>query len=390
MHPSDPGRGYQETFYFLTAMANPPHLLHVFSTFAASGPQLRIAATINHLGNQFRHSIIAMDGIQDGEYRLDGSSQVDFLPAPLKKGSLFMGLAFRRLLKQLKPDLVLSYNWGAMDAVLGAVLAGCPVIHNEAGFGPDEAVKRKARRVLARRVLLRGAYCTVVPSKSLLNIAREEYRLPESKVRYIVNGVDTAHFSPSPERRLRQEWGVDDDTIVFGFVGLLRAEKNLDLLLRAFASAEISQSKLVLVGDGPCREPLQLLCLELGIGDKVIFVGTTRDTLSYYLSFDVFVMSSITEQMPMAMVEAMACSLPVIATDVGDTKAILSPEDSREVIPSNDSLSYSEALRTFALEKELRNKLGLKNRARSLDLYTFNRMADGYGILWRQAIGNSN
>lgn len=369
-------------------MTPPPHLLHVFSTFNAAGPQLRIASTINHLGREFRHTIIAMDDNFDAQYCLDGSSEVSFLPPPEKRRAWKMPFVFCDLLLKLRPNLVLTYNWGAIEAVAGTLLARRPhVIHNEAGFGADEATRRKKRRVLARRVLLRGAFRTLVPSKKLLQIAREEYRLPASKAQYIANGVDTERFRPGLERNRRISWGADAGSVLFGFVGLFRPEKNLEMLVRAFAAAAISNAKLVLVGDGSGRPALELLCRDLRQEEKVIFAGSVQDMPSYYAAFDVFVMSSLTEQMPMAMLEAMACGLPVITTDVGDVADILGTAKPPEIIASGDLDGYSQSLRTLATQAALRRSLGAKNRERCIAQYAFPHMAEEYSAIWRSAIG---
>jgi L-malate glycosyltransferase len=135
----------------------PLHLLHVFSTFKAAGPQIRFASIANALGTEFRHTIVAMDGNYDAAQRLDSTLTITLQPPPFDKGSLLCSLTMREVVRHVHPDLTLTYNWGAMDAVAGSRLAAvCPTIHTEDGFNPDEAVALKSRRVLARRLLLNG------------------------------------------------------------------------------------------------------------------------------------------------------------------------------------------------------------------------------------------
>ena len=125
---------------------------------------------------------------------------------------------------------------------------------------------------------------------------------------------------------MRQQWGIDDETVVYGFAGGLRGEKNLHLLLKAFGEAALpDNSHLALVGDGPDRAELEQLAARLGIGPRVSFRGHASDMSQVMPAFDVFVMSSRTEQTPNALLEAMACGLPVIATDVGDCAADCRP-----------------------------------------------------------------
>src|SRR5204863_2495984 len=101
----------------------------------------------------------------------------------------------------------------------------------------DEASSLKWRRVLARRVLLNRIHMTIVPSQTLLDVAARRFRLRPDKVTLIPNGVDVAKFRPRREFEWRRACGIPDQAIVFGAVGWLRPEKNLQLLIRAFAAA---------------------------------------------------------------------------------------------------------------------------------------------------------
>lgn len=245
--------------------------------------------------------------------------------------------------------------------------------------------------MLARRALLRGAFRTLVPSRSLERIALERYRLPASKVRYIASGVDLERFRPAARAAggLRQAWGAGDRTVVFGSVGLLRPEKNPGHMLRAFAAADVPDSLLALVGDGPERAPLARLSNELGIAGRVRFAGATQDTPACYAAFDVFLMSSLTEQMPMAMLEAMACGLPVVCTDVGDSAEMAGAGWPPQIVPVDDLDAYVVARRRLAADAALRRELGGANAARCRLRYGFQRMAGEYGEAYREALAGA-
>src|SRR4030095_13173908 len=107
----------------------------------------------------------------------------------------------RALMKRERPDLVLSYNWGAFDAVLAArSLRSRRIVHHEDGFNPDEVAREKPRRAFVRRMVLPGVHAVVVPSRMLERIARESWRLPESVVRWIPNGIAADRFLPRDRR----------------------------------------------------------------------------------------------------------------------------------------------------------------------------------------------
>ena len=268
-----------------------PHILHIFSTFKQAGPQVRTVEILNRVAGSYRHTVMAMDGHFDAADGIRARAEVRLLAPPPRQSSLWYPLTLSRSIRELRPDLVETYNWGAMDAVVGARLAsGCPIVHTEDGFHPDEIVRLKRRRVWARRALLNGIYQTVVVSRVLLDIARHQYRLRPNKVRYIPNGVDVQRFRPAMPRSRRHELGIGEDTLLFGYLGHLRPEKNLGLLLSAFRDARIANAKLIIVGDGVSRGELEALARELGVAAHVIFTGFHPDPVPWLAALDVFVM----------------------------------------------------------------------------------------------------
>jgi glycosyltransferase involved in cell wall biosynthesis len=362
-----------------------PHILHVFSTFEPGGPEVRTVNIINSLGSEYTHTIIATDGRYGARGRLLPTTDVALPPPPEGKGRLWYGLRFRQLLRVLRPSLLITYNWGAIDALIGAHLSPvCPAVHAEDGFGPEEARGLKRRRVWTRRILLRATFATVVPSRTLLNIARSEYRLSEQKVRLIRNGIDVRRFRPERSPAWRRERGVPDSAVLVGFVGALRAEKRLDHLLRAAASVSRAELWVALVGDGACRDELHALSRDLGIHDRVVFAGEVVDPAPAYAAFDVFAMSSTTEQMPVALLEAMAAGLPAVCTDVGDTRDLLA--DAEFVVPRDDLESYARRLVNLVTNSGLRATLGARNRQRSEAEFSYDTMLAAYRQLYEAAI----
>ena len=142
----------------------------------------------------------------------------------------------------------------------------------------------------------------------------------------------------------------------------------------------------MLVGDGPCRGELEKLAGELGLGGRVVFTGHTRRPAEAFPGFNVFVMSSSTEQSPTAIMQAMSCGLPVIATDVGDC-ALLVGKDEPWVVAADDMEAYVERLRRMASAEE-RARIGEQNRRRAVAEFSKDRMVSEYGALYRGAIAS--
>lgn len=366
------------------------HILHVFPAFCPGGAQVRFVRLANAFGPDIRYTVLAMDGNFEAATLISPSIRVDLVAPPIRSLPQ-SAIWIRRLIRRIRPDLVITNNWGSMDAVLASWLAGvCPTIHSEDGFGSDEATRLKPRRVVTRRALLNRIHTTVVPSKTLLRIAREQYRVSESKATYIPNGIDVSQFQPRRCMETRRSLGASDDTTVIGFIGHLRPEKTVDVLIESFAQAKLQNALLLLVGDGPCRQDLESLAERLGIRGQIRFVGHAADPHPYLAALDVFAMSSATEQMPLSILEAMAYGLPVISTDVGDCADMLGTREFPTVVARADVGTYAAGLSLLASRPDLRRTLGATNRERCVAAYSFEKMAESYRMLYLQPLSDSS
>ena len=152
---------------------------------------------INHLGKQFRHTIIALDNNFEAAGGVSGDLDVAVLPVRgVKRGMLQNLVGSALALRRLRPDLLLTYNWGAIEwAAAGRFSPVSRHLHLEAGFSLGEADLQIPRRVLFRRWALSRCELVVVPSRQLEDLAHRVWRLPVSRVVYVPNGVDTARFA---------------------------------------------------------------------------------------------------------------------------------------------------------------------------------------------------
>lgn len=370
----------------------PTHFCHVFSSFDPGGAEVRTVTLMNALGPHVKHTIIATNGRYGAADRIHKDVPVELVPPPPGRGSLWYAAPMARTIRAIRPDLLLTYNWGAIDALMGGLMASvCPVLHAEDGFGIDEAQKLKRRRVLTRRLVLRHAYCTIVPSRVLVEIARAQYRLPEGKLLHIPNGVDHRRFRPDRDSHWRREHDIPDDAVLCGSVGGLRAEKNLDLLIAAFGQVRRPNTWLAIAGDGPCRARLEHVARQLEAAPRVIFAGPLTDPAPFYRSLDMFALSSFTEQMPISLLEAMATGLPVLATDVGDIREMLGPSSvaADTLVACGDVDAYTSALAALADSPSRRRELGQQNHQRCMSLYTQERMIGAYREIYERAMGHA-
>jgi glycosyltransferase involved in cell wall biosynthesis len=360
-----------------------PLILHVVPGFGPGGAQSRISVLLNRLGCAFRHVIVSLSGDVRASERIDASVDVRCVKCPVSGNPLRAVGEFANLLRQWRPALLLTYNWGAIEAVAAARLMRiCPVIHTEDGFGDEEATRQMPRRVLTRRLVLRHATRVIAISENLESIMRNVWRLPDRVVEYIPNGVDVGLYLPPNPPRTQ---GAD---LIVGTAGQLRPEKRQEDLVGLCAQLQQHVPvRLRIAGDGPERPKLERYANESAIRDRVEFLGQIKDLRSFYSGLDLFALTSSTEQMPMTVLEAMASGLAVISTDVGDVKRMVSEENVSFIIPAGAQLV--RAAKRLALDEPLRRSLGALNRRKCEENYSLEKMIDTYHNLYMDAVQGS-
>ncbi len=362
----------------LSSIAPPPMslaVLHVFPTFAAAGSQRRTVDLVAGLGDEFRHAVLALDGVT-GAASLLPAGTLEIVPPPPKAGTPATVRRLLRVLAERRPDLVCTYNFGAVDALLAARLRGGPgALHHEDGFHPDEAQGRKRRRAWLRRLALPAAQHVVVVSRTLERIARTEWHQPAERVVYVPNGIDPARFERAAlHSGMRAQIGCLPTDVVVGCVGHLRPEKNVARLFAAAAAAIDAGApvRVLVVGDGNERAALEHLAAQPPLAGRVHFAGHLADPRSAYGAMDIFALTSDTEQMPIALLEALAAGLPAIATDVGDVREMV-PAEGKEFVEAlggaGEPLAQrlARGLLRLARDPKLRARLAAAARIRALD-----------------------
>jgi glycosyltransferase involved in cell wall biosynthesis len=366
-----------------------PLVAHVFPTFAVGGAQVRFAAIANHFGPAFRHIVVALDGNLACRERLDPGLDVTFPDVGAAKDAMLSNAwRFRKLLRAWRPDVLVTCTWGAIEFALANLLPVTRHLHVMDGFGPEERATQIPRRVLTRRLAL-GRTPVVLPSHNLVRIATEAWKLPPRMIRYVPNGVDLDRFATGGGERGSAE-------PVIGTVAALREEKNIARLLRAFAMLPpglpsglpsrlpwgLPSGRLVIVGDGPERAALEALAASLGVAERVRFAGHHQDTAAFYAQFDIFALSSDTEQMPLSVIEAMASGLPVVSTDVGDVRLMVAEANGPHVTTLDDA-ALAGALAALIADPGASRRIGLANRAKAERDFDQAAMFAVYGALWR-------
>lgn len=357
-------------------------LLHVFATFDTGGPQIRFVDLANHFDRRYRHLIVAMNG-KTGAYRLlRDDLDAKIITPDVKRGSTLGNLkTFRDTLRDCRPDLLVTSNWGSIEWAMANALIGVPHLHMEDGFGPEESDRQIPRRVWTRRLALRRS-TVLLPSQTLCKIARAHWHIPEANLLYVPNGIDCARFAQGPDWAFAAAVGLSQGDPVIGTVAGLRAEKNLRRLIDAFALVIRQRpARLVLVGDGPERETLARQAAECGLAERVIFTGNCSQPEKLLSCFDVFALSSDTEQMPLSVLEAMAAGRPVASTDVGDVAVMVAAENRPYVVPRGVE-PLADAILALLANAQKSKEIGAANSTRVRETYSQQRMFDTYKQLF--------
>lgn len=371
----------------MTTNSSRPRILHIHSTFDAGGKEIRSTRLINAFAQTADHAIVSGD--------LERRSAAQFISRQAKVvWPVFPRLDGWPALSRLKKlaeamrgyDLICTYNWGAMNAVMAHTLFAdvcklAPLVHHEDGFNEDEASKPKWSRNFFRRVAMGRTAALVVPSKELERIALKQWQQPRTRVQTIPNGIDTAAFGASPPRdgiprlikRKGENW--------VGTLAGLRKVKQLTALVQAFAALDESW-QLVIAGEGPERDAILAEAEKCGIEDRVHLPGLVDKPWRVVGLFDIFALSSRSEQAPLSVVEAMAAGLPVAAPRLGEIGSMLSTENAALLSDPGDVEGLSNTLQLLAKDPVLRTRLGNANRARARDAFDEKRMIDRYRALY--------
>jgi glycosyltransferase involved in cell wall biosynthesis len=367
----------------------PLKLFHAFPTFAVGGAQTRFAVIANALGQAYAHVVVSGDASDDAAALVERHVPLRLRPIAWRKGGgLSLGnlWTFRSVLRAERPDLLVTYNWGAIEwALADRIRPICPQLHVVDGFGPEEALAQIPRRVWLRRLALAGNATVAVPSQTLRKLAIESWRLNPAKVHLIPNGVDVAALAG----QARQPFGLrrQGGERLFGTLAGLRAEKNLGRLLTIAALLpDAIPWRLVIAGEGSQRARLEALARERGLAERVVFTGFVDRPGSVLGELDVYVLTSDTEQMPIAVLEAMAVGLPVLATDVGDLRLMLPPASRDACLFARDQEgAFAARLADLLRAPDERRKLGALNRARAAE-FSLEAMVGRYERLLRDLI----
>lgn len=371
-------------------MAKSLRILHVFPSFELGGSQRRMTAYLNASQAPHNHLIYAMDDCYDAAELSHHFRAARIPPGIIPKGSLFGAImGCRKALKQTDPDLLVTYNWGSIEwAMANRWPERCPTVHIQDGFGEDERNKEIPSRQRMRKMVYSRCKRVIVPSNKLATLARDSWKVPEKQLSYVPNGIDTSLFDRAPDPALMTKFGLNGPGPIIGTVARLTPEKNIGRLIEAFSKIENKhiEARLVIVGDGIGMAALKMLAERICEQERVIFTGTINEPETIVPAFDIFALSSDTEQMPISVLEAMAAGKAIASTDVGDTKNMVS-EANQPFIKGFEADDLANSLDTLLADTNLAQALGKTNKSLVKQRFSLDAMVETYDRLFLEAAG---
>jgi glycosyltransferase involved in cell wall biosynthesis len=302
-------------------------ILHVVPSFGLGGMERVVCAIINRTFAKYQHYIMSLDG-NSSAYRWIQSDNIQYIDFCKDCKFLVFLKRMYKIINNTSPDLLMTYNWGGTDAIWLGKLAGVKnIIHNEHGFSIEEAKITAWKRDIGRFITYRMASRLVTVSSNLKFSIQKKYFLRGNSIQMIPNGIDSDYYSPDLRVRqgVREKLNFDQEDFVIIFSGRLDPVKNFELLMEVFEYCHVvdRKVKLLIVGDGPERPKIEQLSIQKNLHAAVVMVGQKFEVLPYLRAGDVFLLTSLTEQMPLTILEAMSVGLPVIASDVGEIRNII-------------------------------------------------------------------
>ena len=249
------------------------------------------------------------------------------------------------------------------------------------------------KRRIANKFLYRRSDILTAVGKQVLNALRDKEGYPGKKIQVIYNGIDPDEYDNlnsanenDTRESVRKEFNIPDDVFTIIQVARLDPIKDHITALRVIAKLKqmIPNVRLIIVGDGCERERIDRLINQHNLSNEIIMTGARQDVARLLKGADAFLLTSLSEGIPVTFLEAMAARLPIVSTNVGGCNEVIINGQTGFLAPVGNPVSLANALRILATEPDLASSLGNAGRARLLEMFTQRQMHDSYANLYNE------
>lgn len=375
--------------------------MHIIHRFDTGGLENGVVNLINHLDeNAYRHSIVTLKGFNDDFCARIKTSNTSFYDLEKKDGNdprIFFKL--RKLIKKLTPDILHTRNTATIENQLVGWWCGVPLrIHGEHGWDVNDMHGQNKKYQMLRKFMRTYIHQYIGLSSEAINYLKNTISVGEESIHHICNGVDTDKFSPAIDGLRKTELltssfpkgFLSEDSLVFGTVGRLAEVKNQTFLLDSFIKlveshpAQCSRLRLVIIGDGVLKQPMQSKAEQAGISSQVWFAGNRSDISTLMQGMNVFVLPSLAEGISNTILEASASGLAVVATNVGGNPELIEPSLApTHLVEVNDVSALVQTLSQYIDDPELSAVNGRLVREHCVRNFSIDTMVNKYHQLYQ-------
>ncbi len=377
----------------LTTRDDSPLIVHLIYRLDFGGLESLMVERINRMpAERYRHAVVCLTDFNPAFARKLARPDVT-LHALHKQPGLSLGThgALWRLLRQLRPIVLHSYNLSAIEYAPAALAAGVPVRINGAhGRDADDPHGTNRKHNLLRRLMVPFYHCCYANSAAMEEWNRTVIKVPGHKTRMLANGIDAERFRPraAGDAAAPADSPFQPGDIVIGTVGRIQAVKDHATLVDAFAllrqrlPGQAARLRLAIVGDGPLLPAMRDKVAALGLTEAVWLPGARTDIADILRRIDIFAMSSIAEGTPGSALEAMASGLPVVGTRVGGIPEVIADGATGLLVPASDAAAMAAALERYVVSPDLATQHGTAGRERVLRKYSMAAMVAAYQAMY--------
>ncbi len=370
-------------------------ILHILDSLGVGGMERVLIDVANLLDpQQFEQAICTVTRSGTAAERVESHVKL-FDMAKGEARDLAMPFKLVRVIREFQPDLVHTRSWAGVDGALATALAKArgqraKLVHSEHGRNLPYIHFEPTKRKVIRRCIYHLADQVFTVSEEMRQYFCRETGFDARRVKVVANGIDIQKLdavTPADAQALRAEFGIAPHDCVIGTVARFQETKDLPTLVRAFAQLLNERTvrdglKLMLVGDGTERARLETLARELKIDEALVITGLRNDVARCLRAMDVFVLPSLSEGLPGAVLEAMGASLPVVATNIATLPELIHEGENGFLVNIKDPAAMAERLSRLVVDPELARRFGQVGRRRAEHDFSLPAMLERYEQLY--------
>ena len=362
--------------------------LHIDTARTWRGGQSQVLLTVNGLREIGQRA--ALVAHPDGELRKRAAEGLELVPlAPKSEMDFTAAWRLNRVIKRLKPDVIHAHDaHGVAMAGLALSLGSASAKDGEPPLVVSRRVDFHLRGNSFSRWKHRQVDCFIAASEAIRHMLIAD-GVPEDRTVTVHEGIDVDHVVSVPLVDVHQAFFLPHGAPVVGNIAALVPHKGQRHLIEAahIVVQKLPDVRFVILGEGELRDALERLVKEYRLEKHVLLPGFRTDVLGCLKSFDLFVMSSITEGLGTSLLDAMACSRPIVATEAGGIPEVVQNGVTGVLVPPRDHAALADAIVALVNDKARRQAMGDAGFARVNEKFTVERMIAGTAAVYARAAG---